>query len=625
MAISQIPAPPLKAQKPLARTILLFSLAVLVLTSAAIAVYFASFTGFSIWDDEGYVMIGLQSFLQCKVLYDHVYSQYVPFYYLVEAGLYTALHLQVTHDAVRLVVGLVWLLTAILCAWAARRLTRSWILTAIAFTGALKTLEFFTLSPGHPEEICIALLAGILVCACYLGERRTAGLSILLGSLISALTFTKVNIGCFAALAIALAFLKADSGDRKHRALFAALSLAGLSLPVIILYPLVQTYWAQRAIGLLVLSLGVALLAAWHAETERFVTPSFWIACALAGGIAAVMIVTPFLARGTTLYGMLYMTVLQHKDTARSWYIELPVQSEWPALLSLALAAAWVRAPASGEARAAILVASNTIKIVVSLACFFSIRIADWPTMYNFTTPFAWLILVPGSGYGSQKIPFARVALCLLSVFTALYPLPVAGAQVPFAVVLMVPTVCVFLDDARAMLVRMVPLDWVKEMAKVGAVVVLAAANAMFLFWAVQHYRNLKPLSLAGADRIRLGAAQAADYRWITSTLKDSCDSNFSMPGIYSLYFWTGTPPPTELLAGNWLGLLDQDQQQQVVRDLSSYRRLCVVYSPRLVRFWRRGQKLSASPLARYIQADFSPAAQRNGYIILVRNDPSLR
>jgi hypothetical protein len=611
--------------KPSLRTTVFSGLAILLLSMAAISVYFKSFTGFSSWDDEGYFMLGLRSFLQGKPLYDDVYFQYGPFYYLVQASLYTVLHMPVTHDAVRAIMSLFWLLSAILCSWSVYRSTRSWILTALGFTAAIKLLEFFTQSPGHPEEICIALLAGVLVSACYLGDRARAWIACLLGSLIAALTLTKINIGCYAALAIGLALLKAMPGGLKQRVLFALITVAGLSLPFVILAPLLHFAWAQRTVVLVVLALSAAILVAWYSETERFVTPKLWIACVLASGVAAVLIVVPFLARGTTLSAMLYMSVLLHRDFAKNFYVPFLAGSALIPVLSLLLAIAWARMSASSSHRGPMIVALNLIKILLSLLWFFNVRTDHWSIMYNFVVPFTWLILVPSTGDSSRKLPFARVALCLLSVFSALYLLPVAGAQVPFSLVLTIPMVCVFLEDARVMLVTVARWGPVMRIVEVVTVIVLATANVWLAAWSVQSYRRLTPLALAGAERIRVRATMAADYQWITAALKNSCDSYFSGPGILSLYFWTQTAPPTRLLASDWVGMLNREQQQQVVNDLSSIQRLCVVYNPSLVEFWRRGQDLSVSPLARYINDDFAPFTERDGYVILVRADHSRR
>jgi hypothetical protein len=611
--------------KPQLRTAVFSSVAILFLSMAAVSVYFRSFTGFSDWDDEGYLMFGLRSFLHGKPLYDDVYFQYGPFYYLVQASLYTVLHMQVTHDAVRAIVGLFWLLSAILFSWSVHRLTRSWILTALGFTAAIELLKFFTWSPGHPEEICIALLAGVLVSACYLGDRARVWIAGLLGALIAALALTKINIGCYAALAIGLALLKAMPGSQKQKVFFALITVAGLSLPFVVLAPLLHFDWAQRSVVLAVLSLSAAILVAWYSETERFVTPKLWIACVLASGAAAVLIVVPFLARGTTVSAMLYMSVFQHRDFAKNWYTPFPAGSEWIPLVSLLLAIAWIRISASSAHRGPMIVALNLIKILLSLLWFFNVPTDDWSIMYNFVVPFTWLILVPSTGDGPRKLPFARVALCLLSVFSALYLFPVAGAQVPFSLVPTIPIVCVFLQDAGAMLVTVARWGRVMPIVEVVAVLVLATINVWSAAGSVQSYRRLTPLSLPGAERIRLRRSRAKDYQWITATLKNSCDSYFSRPGILSLYFWTQTEPPTKLLTSDWVGLLNGDRQRRIVSDLSSIQRLCIVFNPSLVEFWRRGQDLSVSPLARYINDEFVPSTERHGYVIRVRADHSRR
>src|SRR6202011_3461348 len=107
----------------------------------------------------------------------------------------------VTHDAVRAIMGFFWFLSAVLCSWSVYRLTRSWILTGAGFIGAIKVLQFVTLSPGHPEQICAALLFAVLVFACCLGDRPSIWVASVLGALIAALALTKTNIGCYVALA----------------------------------------------------------------------------------------------------------------------------------------------------------------------------------------------------------------------------------------------------------------------------------------------------------------------------------------------------------------------------------------------------------------------------------------
>jgi hypothetical protein len=618
--ISPQTSPHPQGQRRRLRTALLAGIALAFVAIGAVTVYFYSFTGFFEFDDEGYLMIGVRSFLQGHTLYDHVYAQYGPFYFLLQAALYSALHLAVSHDAVRAIMGTLWLGEAGLCGWSAYRLTRSWVFAALGFTAAIKLLDFFRGSPGHPEELCLALLLGVLLCACFAGESARGGwVPILLGCLIAGLALTKINIGGYAAVAIILAFLKAARSSRATKALFGVLAGASLSFPFAVLAPLSSFPWAQRFLFWAALSMGAALVTAWSAETEQFVTRGFWIKGVAASAGLGLLTTGLVLARGTTLPAMLDLTVFQYRDFARNWYIPIQITSEWIPAASAFVAVFWLWAAAKPGVRSASIPALNFVKAGLGVLWCLELRLDHWVVTYSLAIPFAWLLLVPATDDSPVKVPFQRMALCLLTIFAALYLLPVAGAQVEFAQVLAIPMVCVFLNDARLMLLSMLPLERTMRIAEIAAVLLALATNAFWAQGAVHRYHKLKMLPLAGAERIHTPAALESQYSWITTTLKNSCDSNFSMPGIFSLYFWTQTNPPTGLLMDNWIGLLNRPQQQRVVSDLSRYPKLCIVYNQKLVDGWRRGQDLTASPLARYIHDEFAPFDQRGDYIILAR------
>ena len=84
---------------------------------------------------------------------------------------------------------------------------------------------------------------------------------------------------------------------------------------------------------------------------------------------------------------------------------------------------------------------------------------------------------------------------------------------------------------------------------------------------------------MPGATRIRVVPQVAAAYRWIIRNV-DSCGAIYSMPGLFSLYFWTAREPPTNLTMSNWVGMLNAAQRRVVIHDLSRYQGMCVVYSP---------------------------------------------
>ena len=72
------------------------------------------FAQFQNYDDEGYPLLTVQQFLRGLPLYDEVYTQYGPAYYLWQQILHTLMGIPVTHDATRVVTVLVWLVSAVL-------------------------------------------------------------------------------------------------------------------------------------------------------------------------------------------------------------------------------------------------------------------------------------------------------------------------------------------------------------------------------------------------------------------------------------------------------------------------------------------------------------------------------
>ena len=166
------------------------------------------FTGLSQWDDDGYVEIGLRRVIQGRVLYDHVYTQYGPFYYLTYGVLHHLFRLPVTHDAERSIAVALWLITSLLWARVAYLLTNSRLCSVAAFVIVIRILSFFPSSAGHPEELCSVLLALLAVILCGIKQELTPLTAASCAFLITAGLLIKVNLGIYLGLATVLFFLK---------------------------------------------------------------------------------------------------------------------------------------------------------------------------------------------------------------------------------------------------------------------------------------------------------------------------------------------------------------------------------------------------------------------------------
>ena len=128
---------------------------------AGIAAYYWMFTGFSVWDDEGTLLLTVRQFLGGMKLYDQI-KGYGPVYYFYNWILRTASGTPATHDTVRMSSLILWLLTALVCAWIVLRLTRSLLLASFTHVLTFLGLSFFRNEPGHPQELCILLMMALV-------------------------------------------------------------------------------------------------------------------------------------------------------------------------------------------------------------------------------------------------------------------------------------------------------------------------------------------------------------------------------------------------------------------------------------------------------------------------------
>ncbi len=613
------------------RTLIGAAFAVVVI-SAALWVYLRMFSGFSVWDDEGYLMFGVRYLVRGHRLYNEVYAQYGPFYYLVQWLYYTIIAKPVTHDLVRILAACMWLGSATLLAWCAHRMTRSWIVTGFAYFAMLRVLSLLANAPGHPEEICLMLAAAILVICCLIGDKLRLWQAGALGVLLAALTLTKINIGLYLGSALLLILLAANAHLLLRRYLFGLTGMASLVGVFLLMRPLWEFGWARHYCFLMAFSILAVLIVISAKSFETVIGLRAWGILAAAFAISAGLILLPFLLNGTTLYAFIWSTVLQYKNFSRSWYFALPASRMTASLsaLSLGLAVLWTWSIGRDSLHKRISFYLQTLKGVAGLFVLAVASIGSNPQimdarLFSIATPFLWLVLIPPRGEKMPDTAFARPSLCLLAVYFALYPFPVAGAQVSLPLAVMLVAAAIFIRDAWVNLTLASKPGWptpnVRAAASTCLVLLLIMLYLRQLTLGFKGYRSLVSLDLPGARRVHVDKFNRDTYHWLVNRSDGQCDTLFSMPGIMSLYFWTETPPPTLYLTSNWMGLMSPGQQQAAVNGLSKYRRACIVYNPGLVLFWLRGQDLSQSPLARYIKNNFVPVAENHGYYFMLRKN----
>jgi hypothetical protein len=594
---------------------------------AAGYVYYAMFTGFSAYDDDGYLLIGIRSLLQGRRLYDEIYSQYGPFYDLVHWIAYSMLRHPVTHDAERFISIVFWLVSAILWARVVYGLTRSAAWAAWTFLLAIRLLSFFPYSAGHPEEICMVLVSTLAILACGFGPMRSGWRAAAIGCVIAALALTKANIGAYLIIAIGLVLLNASPPtplERYARFLFVS---AGVVLPVAVMGPLLGFGWTRIFCFTATVSIAAVIFLGHRVAAGPLLTPRLWWTCVLSMLGCALAITVPFFLHGTSPGAMLYMTVLQHAAFARNWYLAPPVGRKVlladGVSLVVAIACLLRRRNENHDWIGLFLPA---LKGVVGLGCLVAV-VRSSPdqaaiSIFRYAVPFVWLLLVDPADSASAEERDGVFALCIMAVFVYLYAFPVAGSQIYFAALPAGIVGILLLRDSALRIARMIPsgLPYRRSVDLAGAAtfLLILAVLGRDLRRAHRTYANGVSLGMPGAGRIRVAPEVAGLYRWMKLNL-DSCPAIYSMPGLFSLYLWTGKESPTDLTMSNSIGLLNEGQQRTVASDLSRYPGMCIVYSPALVEFWRRGQDLSRSPLMQYIKSEFTPTAEHDGYFVLKR------
>ena len=605
---------------------------------SAVAAYYRIFSGFAGWDDEGAIMMTVRQYLTGGRLYEEVFSPYGPVYFFYNWLVRSATGNVLDHNAVRITSAAVSLFCAVLCAWIVLRLTKSLAAASVAHLLVFRVLSFFTYEPGHPQELCLLLLVCLAGSGFLAANPRTRWLAMTAaGSLAAALTLVKVNIGIFAILAVALAVaFQAPPGWFSRLAKYAA-GAAAMLLPFALMRAHLDDPPTQAYCFVVTASLSALL-----AGPLGFARPGWlsfrecWAAAAgFAATFAAVLLVLA--AQGVPLSRVFTMLVLKHVSLSVSlgtWYLAVELGRLWIAwaLTGLAAAVFLARAIRDGKKRVEVLLARFQ---VLFGGAGLLIGLISPALLLGFVTPFCWLLLCPPENMPRRET-HARILLATAAVLQTLYAYPLAGSQTYFLRVLLVVVAAVSLSDGLRGLPETDGLAAVLlRFSRPAAAVTLAAvalAYPVLAFRAKRLYASLTPLGMPGAERIHAEKQEAEDYQWLVAQLRQNCDTFVGLPGIPSLYFWTGKPlpgpahnPPGPLSMDAWMLTHSPDEQQAVVDDLSRYPNACAVYSPGGLETWNTaGLDVRSWRLANYILTHFKTIGQTGDYQFMIRNERQL-
>jgi Concanavalin A-like lectin/glucanases superfamily len=583
--------------------------------------YFRMFSMFAAYDDEGYVMQTVQSYLSGHRLYDEVFSQYGPAFYLLQSVVHGFLRVPVTHDAVRLLTLGLWLGASVAAAGIVFRLSRSIAIAALAFVGAFVTLIPLINEPGHPQNALVfAVLLACLIVASDRGEitRRHAWWC---GALTAFAVCCKINVGAFLFLGLAIPFALAS--PFRHYSGPVALVLAPC-IPLIVFRDHIAGQAANYAVTG-ALSMASATLASYRLFDPSLLRPVVLRAYATAFALGSAVIVLLVIAQGTTISALFDAMIVQPVRFARVFYMPavVPRGGIIAGAVGIALAAAltWRRLSQSRLHDATVFVA----KLSFAAGTFYALS-AGYDVLMGYVTPFVWIVMLPIDTNQSPRAFVSRGVLAVTAVMQFLQAYPVAGTQVACATVLLLPAACLSLSDAITLIssrlrrpdlaidgLRVATLVWAWTFYKV-----VIGPDLLRHYSAV--YSMSPALRLPGTTRIHLPRQEVATYQWLVGTLSANCGSLVTLPGLQSLEIWTGLPPVTIRNATAWMLLFSAGEQQRIWQAVDAAKNPCAVFQQRLAVNWV-GPRVERLPAYENLVARFHAVASISGYDFMVRAD----
>ncbi len=602
----------------------------LVAIAATVAAYFTIFTVFAPYDDEGTLLVTLQSFVHGDVLYRDVYSEYGPFYYEIFGGLFALTGHAVTTDTSRTITVVVWVATSLMFGIAGQRLTGRLTLGIVSMAAAFGSLGVLANEPMHPQGLCVLLLGALFLLLSFEPTRRVGWAGGGCGALVAALVLTKINLGAFAVAAVCLAAVWTLPALHRRRWIRWPVIAAFLALPVLITGRDLDVGWTRELMLLELLAMIALLVAAWPQRArpgEANMPLGGWL---LAAGAAFVVTLVAILAiivltgpSPADVWDGLIVQAMRVRDVLISQFPFNPAALDW-GIAAVLVAFLVVRLRLGSGERPSIWPA--LLRFAAGLVIVFSIAritpISIGPSVGNQDTLallLAWVAVLPPRGVReSQYRRFLRLTLAALAVTEMLQVYPVPGSQVGIAAVTFVPIAVICFADGLTALRSWEQASEARSSVRLTIVVsaVTVALAGMFVLDTMLRpaastavaYREFTSLPFAGATALHLQPQQVETYTRVVEEIESrECTTFIGYPNINSLYLWSGIEPPVPAAPGAWIKALDSELQQRVVDQLKASPRPCAIIDQPQADAWLNGTPAPDRPLVNYIHQDFVP------------------
>ena len=571
--------------------------------------YTRMFTGFYAYDDEGIFLVALRDYLAGHPLMTPYVPLYGPFYYEVYGAIFKLLGIAPAHDSGRWLTLVVWLVASAAGGLVVWMLTRSrWLALAgqlVTFSG-LGALTHEPMSTYGLSSLLLLALAGISV----VRSTRPRAAAVLIGTIVAALWLIKVNLGVFAALAVAFAWT-ATLPRGQRRLLLPAFAVAISMFPLLLTSSLWRQTWVVEFA--IVVALSAAALGVAGVFSEVGNGAGFHVRWMLGGGLLTLIVcLLVALAGGSQpadIVNFFFVFPLRFPQVFTFPLDIGPVEVAWAALSLIGALAVMVMRPG--------LEVPAPVRIAGGLFTWLSILLVP-SSAFLLALPLVWLASRPPHGDRDPAIdPTVRLLIPALALLESLQAYPVAGTQVSLAAVGLMPVGAILLyDGIRQARTRGSSLDLVAP----AAVAMNVIAIVVFGLVMVSAYQSSVPLDLPGAHSVRVDSRQASALHGVVDSIDaHGCSYVITYPGMDSFYVWTDDQSSLRLRYGQWYLILSPDEQRAIVAQLQGQPGLCVVKNQAVLDFWTLGRPPPSGPLVDFVNHGFVPAGTSGDYELLVR------
>ena len=572
----------------------------------AVAFFPQLFNQVKTFDDEGYFLVTVRQFLKHGSLYVHTSGgSYGPFYWSFIGLIYRLTGHSPTLYSGRLLVLAFTALSSAIFAAAVWHVTRNLLFSILCQVTTFCVLILVAGNePTSPGSTIVLLLSILVFALASYSVKQRSGLLLIAGMATGALTMTKVNIGIFAAVGLAVALIIGNSTyPRWFRSI---IGTGAVLLPFVLMFQRIS----QAGIATFAFLVAISMLGACAVMSVDAISLAPRGLGAAASGFGAVVFVSLLwpLFSGTSpgaLFTAVFVRPLQQVNILTT----LPVVGiQWFAVLITALVVVAVSAGRFGLDH---LPPKSPIHyLALSAAALFVLDLGIGSVPFPFGAWLPAIVLLPALALIADVPPRVRLALRFIvpiAILQVLHAYPVAGSQIEWA------TVVMFVPCAIALAAGMNGLRMWREARPalrgfvVGSLCVIVALTVglwPLAVWA--NYYDIPSLQLPGAQLVRVDPELGGELRQLTYEVEKNCYTFYSLPGLDSLYIYSSLPTPTGQLA-NWPGALTNAQEQEVVSELSHLqatgKRVCIVRdlnSPYYA--WNPGGSEANRPIGRFIR-----------------------